>query len=155
MHGVNINTTSIANGPTAASTSAKGRGDQIPGSVHPHLQGMTKITGDANNALTATKKKLQKLLATRDQSSRPEWIRSPVSGYSPHVEIGRGKLYQLAKDGLIRSVALTEPGQIRATRLFHLPSILSYIESCERAATAATALIDTAAPAAAAQEEAK
>ena len=43
--------------------------------------------------------------------------------------ISRTKLWQLQKQGKIRSVSLTEPGMSRATRLFDAKSIESYIES--------------------------
>lgn len=43
--------------------------------------------------------------------------------------ISRTKLWQLQKQGKIRSVSLTEPGMARATRLFDAKSIEAYIES--------------------------
>ncbi|WP_411827641.1 hypothetical protein [Luteolibacter sp. AS25] len=43
--------------------------------------------------------------------------------------ISRTKLWQLQKQGKIRSVSLTEPGMSRATRLFDAQSIEAYIES--------------------------
>lgn len=55
------------------------------------------------------------------------WMRVPevVRGYG----ISRTKLFQLAKDGKIRSVSLREPGTARGTRLFCVKSIEDYIES--------------------------
>ena len=36
--------------------------------------------------------------------------------------------------GLIRSVSIREPGRIKGVRLFHLASILAFIERCEAGA---------------------
>ena len=44
------------------------------------------------------------------------------------------KLYEGAGKGHFRSVSIREPGQVKGTRLFHLASILAYIEKCERGA---------------------
>lgn len=57
----------------------------------------------------------------------PKWMRDrvAVSTYG----ISRTKLWQLQKQGKIRSVSLTEPGMARATRLFDAKSIEAYIES--------------------------
>jgi hypothetical protein len=40
----------------------------------------------------------------------------------------RAKLYQWAGEGKIKSVSIREPGKIRGCRLFHLQSILDFIE---------------------------
>ena len=55
------------------------------------------------------------------------WLRDKqaVAIYS----ISRTKLWQLQKQGKIRSVSLTEPGMARATRIFDAKSIEAYIES--------------------------
>jgi predicted DNA-binding transcriptional regulator AlpA len=66
-----------------------------------------------------------------DQTIPPQtsalWIRDKqaVATYG----ISRTKLWQLQKQGKIRSVSLTEPGMARATRLFDAKSIEAYIES--------------------------
>jgi hypothetical protein len=58
---------------------------------------------------------------------KPIWLRDKqaVTIYN----ISRTKLWQLQKQGKIRSVSLTEPGMARATRLFDAKSIEVYIES--------------------------
>ena len=57
----------------------------------------------------------------------PKWIRLPqvINCYG----LSRTKTLQLAKDGKITSVSLREPGMVKATRLFLVESLDSYIES--------------------------
>jgi hypothetical protein len=68
------------------------------------------------------------LLAER-QGSRPVWVRGPARGREFYSSCSRAKLYQWAAEGKIRSVSIREPGRIRGCRLFHLQSILDFIES--------------------------
>lgn len=58
----------------------------------------------------------------------PVWVRAPVRGPEHFTGLSRAKLYDLIGKGLIRSRSLREPGAIRGCRLFHLGSILDYIE---------------------------
>jgi len=83
------------------------------------------------------------LLADR-QGSLPVWIRSPKAGVDFYCGFSRAKLYECATSGKIRSVSIREPGQVKGTRLFHLQSILDYIESCERRAVTEAAQEDAA-----------
>jgi hypothetical protein len=62
----------------------------------------------------------------------PVWVRAPVTGPEHHSGLTRAKLYQLDREGKIRSVSVQEPGQSRGCRLFHLESILRFIELCEQ-----------------------
>jgi len=73
------------------------------------------------------KRKVNKL-----SHARPVWIRSPKSGVDYWCGMSRSKLYQLEKDGEIRSASLRKPGQTKATKLWELQSIFDYIERCER-----------------------
>jgi len=75
------------------------------------------------------------LLAERDRNL-PVWIRSPKCGPEHYTGFSRAKLYVLAGEGKVRSVSIREPGQVKGTRLFHLASIISFIESCEKTADA-------------------
>jgi hypothetical protein len=59
----------------------------------------------------------------------PLWIRAPVKGPEYWTGFSRSKLYELAKDGKIRSVSIRDPGQKKGTRLFELKSILALIDS--------------------------
>ena len=58
---------------------------------------------------------------------KPIWIRLPrvVASYG----LSRTKAFQLAKDGKITSVSLRESGQTKATRLFNVESLETYIAS--------------------------
>jgi hypothetical protein len=58
----------------------------------------------------------------------PVWIRAPKRGPEYYCGFTRPKLYDLVANGHIRSVSIREPGRIRGVRLFHLQSILDYIE---------------------------
>jgi hypothetical protein len=59
----------------------------------------------------------------------PEWVRAPSRGQEYFSGVGRSKLYQLAEEKKIRSVSIREkPNQKRGTRLFHLRSILDFLE---------------------------
>jgi hypothetical protein len=59
----------------------------------------------------------------------PLWIRAPRKGPEYWTGFSRSKLYELAKDGKIRSVSIREPGQEKGTRLFELRSILAFIDA--------------------------
>jgi hypothetical protein len=64
----------------------------------------------------------------------PVWVRAPGKGPEYWSGFSRSKLYELSKDRKIRSVSIREPGQKKGTRLFHLKSILAFIETTEKAA---------------------
>ena len=68
------------------------------------------------------------MLADR-QGPRPVWVRGPKRGLELYSGCSRAKLYQWAAEGKIRSVSIREPGRVRGIRLFHLESILRFIES--------------------------
>ena len=71
----------------------------------------------------------------QDQSKGlPVWVRPPKVGVEFYSGFSRAKLYECAGKGHFRSVSIREPGQAKGTRLFHLGSILDFIERCEAAA---------------------
>src|SRR5688572_12709284 len=76
-------------------------------------------------------------LLTPTGANRPEWIRAPKAGPEFHSGFSRAKLYELANAKKIRSVSVRDPGQIKGTRLFNLPSIMAFIERCEQDANLA------------------
>ena len=82
------------------------------------------------DSIGTTNNKAAALLSER-AGNLPVWFRAPVRGPEHFTGIGRSKLYELDSKRLIRSVALRQPGQVKATRLFHLQSVLDYIASCE------------------------
>jgi hypothetical protein len=71
------------------------------------------------------------LLAER-VDALPVWIRAPKTGPEFWTGFTRPYLYQLAGENKIRSVSIREPGKLTGVRLFHLASILSFIEQCEK-----------------------
>ena len=68
--------------------------------------------------------------------SLPVWVRAPKRGHEFYSGCTRPKLYEWAGKGFIRSVSIREPGKIKGVRLFHLASILAFIERCEGEANA-------------------
>jgi hypothetical protein len=70
------------------------------------------------------------LIAERD-GNLPVWVRAPKLGYEHYSGCSRAKLYEWAAKRFIRSVSIREPGRIKGVRLFHLASILAFIERCE------------------------
>jgi hypothetical protein len=73
-------------------------------------------------------------LAAERDGNLPVWVRAPKYGHEFFSGCSRAKLYEWAAKGFIRSVSIREPGRIKGVRLFHLASILSFIERCEAAA---------------------
>jgi hypothetical protein len=73
-------------------------------------------------------------LLTERTDGLPVWIRSPKIGTEFYSGFSRAKLYEGAGKGYFRSVSIRSPGQVKGTRLFHLASILAFIEKCERGA---------------------
>jgi len=61
----------------------------------------------------------------------PVWIRAPKTGAETYTGLTRSYLYQIASQGLIRTVSIREPGKERGCRLFHLQSILEFISRHE------------------------
>ncbi|HKW28237.1 MAG TPA: hypothetical protein VJT54_02810 [Verrucomicrobiae bacterium] len=70
-------------------------------------------------------------LAAERDGHLPVWIRAPKHGHEFYSGCSRAKLYEWAGKGFIRSVSIRELGQIKGVRLFHLASILAFIERCE------------------------
>ena len=65
------------------------------------------------------------------EGNLPVWVRAPKFGHEFYSGCSRPKLYEWAAKGFIRSVSIREPGRIKGVRLFHLASILAFIERCE------------------------
>jgi hypothetical protein len=73
------------------------------------------------------------IMTDRD-GNLPVWVRAPKRGHEFYSGCSRPKLYEWAGKGFIRSVSIREPGRIKGVRLFHLASIIAFIERCEMAA---------------------
>jgi hypothetical protein len=71
-------------------------------------------------------------LASERDDNLPVWVGAPKCGHEFYSGYTRPKLYEWAAKGFIRSIR--EPGRIRGVRLFHLASILGFIERCEASA---------------------
>ena len=57
------------------------------------------------------------------------WIKSPVRGYCPETGLTRAAFYQLADAGKIKTACIRKPGAIRGNRLFHLGSVLAFLDA--------------------------
>lgn len=57
------------------------------------------------------------------------WIKSPVRGYCPETGLTRAAFYQLADSGKIKTACIRQPGAIRGNRLFHLGSVLAFLDA--------------------------
>ena len=71
--------------------------------------------------------RVKELISDRE-GPLPVWVRAPKSGLEFFSGTSRSKLYEWAGNGYIRSASIRRPGQVRGVRLFHLQSILSFIE---------------------------
>jgi hypothetical protein len=92
------------------------------------------VGGTSTTKTTRLSPRAAELLTDRE-NALPVWVRAPKNNSVEHYSgFARSKLYELAGKKAIRSVSIREPGQVKGTRLFHLSSILTYIEKCEQAA---------------------
>lgn len=80
--------------------------------------------------MIANKDKLAEL-TNEKQNGLPVWVRAPAQGQEHYTGFSRTKLYDAHSKGFIRSASIREPGQLRGTRLFHLRSVLDFIEKNE------------------------
>lgn len=75
--------------------------------------------------------KLNGMMAERDESSRPVWVRAPRGGNTEFFTgLSRGKMYALEAAGLVKTASLKPRGAVRGVKLFSLKSLLDYVESC-------------------------
>jgi hypothetical protein len=88
--------------------------------------GDNAVENDRRSALSNA----AQFVAERD-GDLPIWVRAPKRGHEFYSGCTRAKLYEWAGKGIIRSVSIREPGKIKGVRLFHLASILAFIERCE------------------------
>jgi hypothetical protein len=94
------------------------------------LPASSSATGNGNRSAQARAAQL----ATEREGNLPVWVRAPKCGHEFYSGCTRPKLYEWAAKGFIRSVSIREPGRIKGVRLFHLASILAFIERCEASA---------------------
>ena len=66
---------------------------------------------------------------TTTGNNSDQWARIPRTGQTLEG-FYRSQLFELVREGKIKSAAIKQPGQIRAgARLIHLPSLRRYIEN--------------------------
>jgi hypothetical protein len=86
--------------------------------------------GVTENGNRPAQARAAQFISDRD-GNLPVWVRAPKCGHEFYSGCTRPKLYEWAAKGFIRSVSIREPGRIKGVRLFHLASILAFIERCE------------------------
>jgi hypothetical protein len=75
------------------------------------------------------------MLTNELKPTRPEYSRMPKPGaVCPYTSLSRSHLYQLATDGLIKTVSLRKRGTLRGVRLIVLDSVFAYIEKAAKEA---------------------
>jgi len=74
---------------------------------------------------------VKRMLGEGDENHLPIWVRPPKPGQvEQFTGLGKGKLYQLEKMGLVKTASLKPRGAVRGVKLFQLQSLLDYVESC-------------------------
>jgi hypothetical protein len=72
-----------------------------------------------------------------DLSQYPDrWLKAPVKGYCPVTGLTRPALYDLARAGKIKTACIRRPGAVRGNRLFHVGSVLAFLDAEARATAA-------------------
>lgn len=97
------------------------------------IAGSFNFTRAAEENSRSVQGRLAQLACERD-GDLPVWVRAPKRGHEFHSGCSRAKPYEWAAKGFIRSVSIREPGRIKGVRLFHLASILGFIQRCEAGA---------------------
>jgi len=60
--------------------------------------------------------------------TRPEWVRLPKPGHlCPYSGLSRTTLFQLAKEGKVKSISLRKRGAARGIRLIGYDSLMEYL----------------------------
>ncbi len=96
---------------------------------------MKTVLATQENGSRSLAPSASQIMADRE-GSLPVWVRAPKCGHEFYSGCTRPKLYEWAGKNFIRSVSTREPGKIKGVRLFHLASILAFIERCESEAKA-------------------
>ncbi len=91
---------------------------------------MKTVLATQENSSRSLAPSASQIMADRE-GSLPVWVRAPKRGHEFYSGCTRPKLYEWAGKNFIRSVSIREPGKIKGVRLFHLASILAFIERCE------------------------
>lgn len=59
----------------------------------------------------------------------PEWLRMPLPGQcEPFTGLKRSLLYELAREGSIRTVLIRKPGALRGVRLIEAASLFRFLQ---------------------------
>ncbi len=82
---------------------------------------------------------MKQLAISQDgQGPYDRWVRMPSHGREPNTGLSRAHIYQLIKNGKIKTASLRQPGKLTGVRVIWLRSLMSYIERYAVAETAET-----------------
>lgn len=85
---------------------------------------------EATNRKSAAAKSAKTKKPAADLRRYPDrWMKAPVRGYCPETGLTRAAFYQLADAGKIKTACIRKPGAIRGNRLFHLGSVLAFLDA--------------------------
>jgi hypothetical protein len=73
----------------------------------------------------------------RQLTEKPEWADEKF--ITRNYGLTRTPIYNLRKQGFIRSVAVKAPGATYGKRLYHVPSVEAFLADCEERETQAEA----------------
>ena len=89
---------------------------------------MSNTCANVHRATADYKHTVAPIAAAPVAALQPEFLRFPRPGQvEPISGLRRSQLYELVKEGLIRSVSLRRPGKIRGTRLIVADSLRAYL----------------------------
>jgi hypothetical protein len=71
---------------------------------------------------------MTKTTSKQQSAALPVYVRPPARGQEYFSGFSRSKLYKLERCGKIKGRSLKEPGKRWGVKLYHLGSILDYIE---------------------------
>lgn len=80
---------------------------------------------------TLREQTLSATITTPSGGTLPAYVRMPQPGNAEALTgLRRGALYELAKEGKIKTATIRRKGSMRGIRLVHVESLLAYVASC-------------------------
>lgn len=81
---------------------------------------------------TLREKTLSAQITTPNGSTLPAYVRMPQPGGAcPITGLRRGALYELAREGKIKTATIRRKGSMRGIRLVNVESLLLFVNQCQ------------------------